>query len=499
MTNVGYRTSNMPSRADEPLRRVSATDLESLKRNAPIAEVATRYGLRLIRSGPRFVSLCPFHDERHPSFTLFPEANRFWCFGCHQGGDVIELVRLLEGMSFREALNRLQDCTPPSRLHSTGGSGRCVSDSTDRAFSLPTARCADQMKQQVEHRSILLARQSAIGRQALEVATALYETQLTGSLAAQQYLRRRGLSATVAHRRRLGYCSGEGLVEALGQAHIPLQVAWDVGLIVGHRTGSQRERFAGRITIPEVRAGQPMWMTGRLVDDTVDAPRYLHLPGPRPLYGVEWIAGATSIVGVEGYFDALTLGDWGIPAFAVGGTALPPGAGEQMLNARIIYLAFDADPPGQAGALAVARVLGRTRTRLVTLPAGVKDVNDLGQRPDGKLLFLACLNLAHPQRVADDATRPPRQSRIMPALHAEAESPAETVETLHALPALARTPTGALPAPPRPALLHDLASACGSPSTSGHVQSHAARPAPQRHERDAHHDHHNSNQRREVA
>lgn len=304
---------------------------------------------------------------------------------------------------------------------------------------------------------MLLARLSELGRQALEVATALYETQLTASLAAQQYLRRRGLSADLAHRRRLGYCSGEGLVAALQRARIPLQVAWDVGLLVSHTNrrehpGPRRlqplpahERFAGRITLPEVQGGRVIWMTGRLVDDAIDAPRYLHLPGPRPLYGATQIAGVASIVGVEGYFDALTLDEWGIPAFAVGGTALPSGTEDELADARLIYLAFDADPPGQIGALAVAQRLGRARTRCVTLPPGVKDVNDLGQRPDGRVIFCACLHHTHPQRVAYDAPRLPHRPLAMATAQA-----GSSTEAPHVLPAMP---------PTRPALIHDLAGA----------------------------------------
>jgi len=486
MRNVN--TYNGSPYGDERARRISADDVEAAKRNAPIVEVAARYGLRLIHSGPRFVSLCPFHEETHPSFTLFPEANRFWCFGCHQGGDVIELVRLLEGVSFREALSRLQGSTPVSHRYRAGRN-------TPKVHS-------DQTDQHMEQRHVLLARQSALGRQALEVAATLYETQLTASLVAQQYLRRRGLSAAVAHRRRLGYCSGEGLVETLQRARIPLQVAWDVGLLVGHaqsgrHIGSQgyasppaSERFAGRITLPEVRNGQVSWMTGRLVDDTVDAPRYLHLPGPRPLYGGERIAGAASIVGVEGYFDALTLDGWGIPAFAAGGTAMPPGTEDALAAARLIYLAFDADPPGQAGALAVAQVLGRARTRCVTLPPHVKDVNDLGQRPDGKAIFLACLRHSPPQRGGAGKIGQPQEPLTAPTTQAHA-----SLSTRDVLPALSPTRASGALSPIRPALIHDLADG-RPPATSGRTPKRAACLTPQRRQDCGHN---GANTRREVA
>lgn len=362
-------------------RCLSVGELEALKAAHPIAAIAARYGLELVRSGSRLVGLCPLHNETHPSFTLFPAAGRFYCFGCLQGGDVIDLVRLLDGVSFRQALDRLQGgrSLSPGQL--------TVARRRDAALADRPARC-------------LQVRQSTEGQAALEVATTLYQQALEETAEAQCYLTRRGISHELARGCRVGYCPGWGLVEALRRAGVSLGAAWEVGLLVG-RAG--RERFAGRVTIPEIRRGRPTWLIGRLLDETTDAPRYMGLPGPRPLLGLECIVGHAVVIGAEGVFDWLTLIGWGMPAFAAVGTALSPGAREELAAlpaVRTIYLAFDRDPPGREAALHLATRLRQRvplpQVRLVELPPGIKDVNELGQLPDGEARFRDCLRRAGP-------------------------------------------------------------------------------------------------------
>ena len=362
-TPLSLRNHEQPER-----RRLSSGELDALKAAHPLHEVAARYGLQLARSGPRYVALCPFHAEEHPSFTIFPGSQRWWCFGCRRGGDVIELIRLLDGVGFCGAVARLGGNLPGA---ATRGAAVHLIDATpvDQA-----ARC-------------LAARASADGSAALEVAVTCYQRELEEAVEAQRYLARRGVSGELARACRLGFASGTRLVAAIRRAGVPLRAAWQVGLLVGHEGV---ERFAGRITVPEVRNGQVRWLTGRLLDDAVDIPRYMSLPGPRPLLGVERLVGAPVVIGVEGAFDWLTLVGWGMPAFAALGGSPSATVIADLRDARVIYLAFDRDTPGQQAAHALARRLD-SRARLVVLPTGVKDVNELGQRPAGRLVFHACV------------------------------------------------------------------------------------------------------------
>lgn len=71
--------------------------------NVPITDIASRY-TKLRKVGKRFVGLCPFHKEKNPSFTIYPQTNSFYCFSCQKGGNVVNLVRLLRDCSFKEAV-----------------------------------------------------------------------------------------------------------------------------------------------------------------------------------------------------------------------------------------------------------------------------------------------------------------------------------------------------------------------------------------------------------
>jgi DNA primase len=371
-------------------QRLTPEELDALKHAHPIERVAEAYDLTLTRLGTYLVGLCPLHRVTRPSFTVYPQSGTFYCFGCRQGGDVIELVRRLEGIGFVAAVERLAGPLSPQLAWR-------IPHRSPRPPAASAAAPSDGRGSQAEHaddraRRILAARASPAGRAALDLATWVYHQTLLQSAPAQAYLAGRGIGYPVAQRCRVGCCTGDRLVPALRHQGIPLEAAWAVGLLVG-REG--RERFAGRITIPEVRCGHTIWLTGRLLDPMADAPRYMSLPGPRPLLGAETIAGHPHVVGVEGSMDWLTLVGWGLPGFAALGGALSREAFAALAHAHTIYLAFDRDGPGQEAARALSARLGG-RARRVSLPEGVKDVNELGQQPDGRAQFHACLLRAAP-------------------------------------------------------------------------------------------------------
>lgn len=83
------------------------TDIESLKSSLDIAEVIGRY-ISLKKSGYRFLGLCPFHEEKHPSFTVYPETQSWYCFSCNRGGDVINFIMLIENTDFKDAVSILE-------------------------------------------------------------------------------------------------------------------------------------------------------------------------------------------------------------------------------------------------------------------------------------------------------------------------------------------------------------------------------------------------------
>jgi len=90
------------------MARFSQTSLERVKDAANIVEIISQY-TDLRRSGARFTGLCPFHDERTPSFSVDPVAGLYYCFGCGAGGDAIKFVEEKEGLSFSEAVEALAE------------------------------------------------------------------------------------------------------------------------------------------------------------------------------------------------------------------------------------------------------------------------------------------------------------------------------------------------------------------------------------------------------
>jgi DNA primase len=181
----------------------------------------------------------------------------------------------------------------------------------------------------------------------------------------------------------VGYVSGDELIAYVRWRRLPAQAAIRVGLL--GRDG--REFLAGRVIVPEIRRGEPVWLVGRTIEGNGGGPKYLGLPGAKPLLGWETALGSPMVILVEGVFDWLTLVQWGFPALALVGTRVRPEV-LRALGARFerVYLALDADDAGQQAAAAIATALG-SRAVTVRLPHGIKDVAELAPRPDGRAVF----------------------------------------------------------------------------------------------------------------
>jgi DNA primase len=146
-----------------------------------------------------------------------------------------------------------------------------------------------------------------------------------------------------------------------------------------------RERFAGRIVIPELRGGQPIWFLGRHPTGAGARVKYLGLPGEKPVLGFERAAGRREVYLVEGAFDWLTAVSWHLPAFSTCGTDFPADRLGWLARARVIFGVFDADRAGAEAAERFRTTLGN-RWLPIALPEG-EDLNDLGRRQGGRGLF----------------------------------------------------------------------------------------------------------------
>jgi DNA primase len=357
-------------------------DTDALKRERPLADVVASYGIALRReSAGTFRALCPFHQEHTPSFWIDARdgsAEHYFCFGCTAHGDVITFVMEREGCSFVEACEQLSARGRPP-----------VVEPSPRASPRSAGRRWEELAA------------DSIEAQVLDFALQLYEEQLCKSRRALDYLKARGVPEELARSQRLGYADGQALLRRLqheSRAQL-LPVAVELGLVL-ERPGADdrpvyRDFFLDRIIVPELRGGRPIWCIGRAVEDEVQRastgqgtraiavatpstdtpppparrprPKYLGLPGEKPLMGLEHVSGRRGAYLVEGPFDLLAAIGWHLPAFAICGTHFPPERLPALAEALAIYGVFDPDRAGQSAAERFGPVFG-SRWRPVRLP-----------------------------------------------------------------------------------------------------------------------------------
>ena len=222
----------------------------------------------------------------------------------------------------------------------------------------------------------------------LNATLTLYRAAFWRSPAARAYLRQRGIPDWVARQCGVGYADGRSL-ESYLRKHTGVRIAEALGLLrrpePSERGRPLREFFAGRIVVPELRGGQPIWLIGRPLFDRPTRVKYLALPGEKPVLGLERSSRRPEVFLVEGVFDWLTAVSWGLPACCACGTDLPPDRLGWLARAGTVFGVLDGDPAGRAGAERFGQMLG-PRWRPIALPEGC-DLNDLGRQPDGRKHF----------------------------------------------------------------------------------------------------------------
>lgn len=328
-------------------------DTDAIRRDHPIADVAVAAGLELRPTGGRLIAACPFHGDTRPSLVLYPRTRSYYCFGCGAGGDVLDFVSRLHRVSFRDAAVLLEG----SRLRMPVRTAQpCV---PERVSEFDPARATP----------------------IIETALAFYEAALWSRPKARNYLASRGVRPETVRRYRLGF-GIRGLVDELRREKLDMEVAEQLGLL-----NEGRERFTGRVIIPNLVGGRPAWFTGRRLDER--EPRYLNLRLAKPLLGLASARGEAVVV-VEGPFDWLTAVGWGFNALALLGTRLRPSTVALLERFDEAYLALDPDEAGSEATKDLRERLG-DRAIPVRLPAGVSDLNSLGCQPDGRQVFTRCL------------------------------------------------------------------------------------------------------------
>ncbi len=334
-------------------------DIAALKERHPLGEVVEAAGVRLRGRGRVRQGVCPFHEEAEGSFTVYADSQRWYCFGCGEGGDVLDFIRRTEGLSLPEAIRRL-DASPPT--------------------TAPVRHATRRRR----HRDAIAPPDPAL----LTAAAGYYAGQLRRSRQARDYLASRGVGLETATRLGLGYAPGAGLRTALTSAGSADARVRESGLFT-----ERGERFAGMLVVPEIAGGRVRWLTGRAIDRE-RTPRFQALPGPKPVLGLGRLGPAPPwAVVAEGVFDWLVLSEWGLPACAALGTQGMQRVAAALRGCPHVLLAFDNDDAGREATTVLSGLLGR-RAAAVTLLEGVADVADLAGRPHGRRTFLRLLERA---------------------------------------------------------------------------------------------------------
>lgn len=347
--------------------------IEEVKQRADIVDVISERVV-LKRRGKDFVGLCPFHNEKSPSFTVSPSKQMYYCFGCSAGGNAISFLMQFEKRSFPEAVLDLA-----------------------KRYGVPVRAQEPEKRQELQR--LLSVREQLY--EILAVAASFYRHALheSGGQQALEYLQsHRHLSAETIEQFQLGYAPAgwevlyRYLVEYKRQ---PVQLVEQAGLIAPRKSGDgYYDRFRDRIIIPihDIQ-GRVIGFGGRTLTD--EQPKYLNSPETelfdkgKTLFALDKaktaIAKQDQAVVVEGYFDAIALHAAGITnAVASLGTALSLNQVRQLLRhteSKQIVLNFDADRAGTAaaeraiGEIAGLAYTGQVQLRVLSIPDG-KDADE---------------------------------------------------------------------------------------------------------------------------
>ena len=324
--------------------RIPDDKVEEVKAATDIVDVVGDF-VRLKKAGSNFKGLCPFHNEKTPSFNVNPSMGIFKCFGCGEGGDAISFLMKVEGLGFTETVRML----------------------AERAgIDLPEEGAQDPHSDEKE--AVL---------HALRYAARFYFDQLTktdeGRRRGLAYFESRGLSKETIKKFGLGYAPDQwdGLLKAAEAAQIKPEILDAAGLVLPNKNRDGfHDRFRERAMFPILsHVGKVLGFGGRVLPDSKPPtgdyvpPKYINSPETRVyhksrvLYGLyqgkQAIRGAEEVILVEGYTDVISLHQAGVQhVVASSGTALTPEQVRALGRyAKRVLLLYDADSAGAAAAL----------------------------------------------------------------------------------------------------------------------------------------------------
>lgn len=324
--------------------RFSQDFIERVREATNVVDIIGQY-TQLRRSGPnRYMGLCPFHNEKTPSFSVSEDKQFYHCFGCKKAGNVYTFVQDQQGLSFREAVEFLAQRA---------------------AIQIPKEAIVGA--EDLEKRDARREREMLLFR-INQFAASYFQQQLKNQVPktpVHDYLEQRGLKAETISHFQLGYAvdDWESLMRACSRQNVPLSAVESLGLIRkrGEGKDGHYDIFRDRLMFPIVSTtGQILGFGGRVLGDS--QPKYLNSPESeifhkgKVFYGLHETAKHVRVedrvIVVEGYMDFLALYQAGLkPVVATLGTALTVDHARVLkrLTKRVIVL-FDGDEAGQDAA-----------------------------------------------------------------------------------------------------------------------------------------------------
>ncbi len=319
--------------------RIPQAFLDDLLERVDIVDVIDRR-VKLRKSGKNYTARCPFHEEKTPSFSVNPDKQFFYCFGCGAGGNALGFLMDYENLDFPRAVEALASSAglQVPREPGRGGTGDAGQEQSNKALYTLMEQVATWYRQQLR------------GHPERERAV--------------HYLKSRGLTGAIARQFDLGFAppGWDNLHQALGNTPAQLALLKDSGMLVENESGKLYDRFRDRVVFPiRDQRGRVVAFGGRVLGD--DKPKYLNSPETaifhkgRELYGLFQARQANRkldrLLVVEGYMDVIALAQHGISnATATLGTATSKTHLERIYRVcPEVVFCFDGDEAGRKAAV----------------------------------------------------------------------------------------------------------------------------------------------------
>jgi DNA primase len=321
--------------------------VEEIKRRHSIVSLFESYGVKLAESSHNgsYTGLCPWHDDHNPSLSVDETKGLFHCFGCDAKGDIIELVRKMEGVSFREALKKLEGKAGAAIRQPRAGTTKQKNQTTPKTTTPEAPRTeelidADSTPEETGASSLPLI--------TLNDVAEYYYKRLYEAPGALRYLESRGIVKPELYERyRIGFADGSLLSKLSDKQKEALQAS---GILTKHNS----EHFHNCIVFPILDdSGQVAGMYGRRT--IADEPRHLYLPGPhRGVWNRKASKVYDEVVLVESIIDALSLVQIGVenvqPLYGTNGFTAEHLQILKDDNVKTVVLALDNDEAGHKAA-----------------------------------------------------------------------------------------------------------------------------------------------------